>query len=143
MRNFFKLCAGLASAAALVAGAGPANAADDLDSLFEEYELTGETTSCLGIRRIRSIDAIDEENFLVRVGLNDFYLNRVSGRCNGADRNSTFLSYKTTQSVLCNNEIIFVVENINRFNLGSCALGKFEELKKIEQPAEEVDAETR
>ena len=102
------------------------------------FEKTGETTNCLNLRRISSIKALDERHFLVEVGVNDYYLNKVSGRCSGADRTFNRLQYKTSIASLCRNEIIRVVDNSQGFTVGSCGLGNFERLEKKTESAEQA-----
>lgn len=97
---------------------------------FAKYERTGEKTSCLSIAQISSIRPVTETTFLVRTNASDFYANDVSGRCNGATRNSSRIEYTTSLSQLCRNELIRVVDNTSGFELGGCGLGSFEKLKK-------------
>ncbi len=131
-----------AAAAALIAvtGAACATASSDNETSEEvaarlaEFEPTGETETCLNTTRIRSIDALDDRRFLVRVGVNDYYLNEISGRCSGAARAGNRLQYTISTGQLCRNEIIQVVDNTTGFTVGSCGLGSFQELAK--KPAE-------
>jgi len=101
-----------------------------------QYDATGETTSCIGLRNIRSMSALDDRHFLVKVNGGKVYLNKTRGRCSGAHRNFNRLQYKTSQNRLCRNEIIRVVDNTQGFTVGSCGLGDFERLEKIPQPEE-------
>lgn len=110
------------------------SAADQL----AQFERTGDVTSCIGLRQISQITPVTESTFLVRVGTAEYYANDVSGRCNGATRNSTRLEYATTLSELCRNELIRVVDNTTGVQIGGCGLGSFEKLeKKTEANAEE------
>lgn len=102
-----------------------------------QFERTGELTSCIGLRQISQITPVTESTFLVRVGAGDYYANDVSGRCNGATRNSTRLEYSTTLSELCRNELIKVVDNTTGVQIGGCGLGSFERLKE-KPPAEDA-----
>lgn len=126
----------MAATAAIVLVAGCASAGEPLEMSEEvaerlaEFEATGETRSCIGVTQIRNIDALDESRFLVRAG-GGYYLNEVSGRCNGADRAFNRLQYSTSTGQLCRNEIITIVDNSNGFTVGSCGLGDFQELEKI------------
>ena len=98
-----------------------------------EFDRTGEMTTCLNVSRINSITALDEYNFLVRVGANDYYLNEVS-RCSGADRAFNRIQYEMSGSQLCRNQIIRIVDNSGGFTVGSCGLGSFEHLtEKLEE----------
>ena len=143
MNRLLKISAAVTGAAALFGSTSALALYDSVDEVLEEFELTGKSTSCLSSRQVSSLRAVDENHFVARVGVNRYYLNRVSGRCNGADRNVNFLKYRSSQARLCSNEIITVVDNLNGFTVGSCSLGKFEELKRIEKPAEEADDPAR
>lgn len=99
-----------------------------------DFERTGEMRSCLNLRSISQITPLDDRHFLVRAGVNDYYLNVVSGRCAGAGRFSNRLQYTTSLSQLCRSEIINVVDNSTGFVMGSCGLGSFERLvEKVEE----------
>jgi len=100
-----------------------------------EFDRTGEITNCLSSGQINSINALDEYNFLVRVGPNKYYLNEVS-RCSGAASSFNRLQYTLHGSQLCRNEIILVVDNSSGFTVGSCGLGSFERLTKKVEKAE-------
>ena len=124
---------------AIVAGA-PALAGEKSDKVAErlaEFEKTGEVRNCLNLRSISQIDPLDDKNFLVRVGVNDYYLNKVKSRCRGAGRAFNRLQYTTSLSQLCSNEIIRVVDNSSGFTVGSCGLGKFHRLER--KPPKEAD----
>ncbi len=112
-------------AAAKPAGEMSENVASQLSA----YEATGETTSCLSVGQIRSIDPLDDRRFLVRAN-NGYYLNETSNRCSGAARSGNRLQYKLSTGQLCRNQIISVVDNSSGFTVGSCGLGSFEKLTK-------------
>ena len=103
---------------------------DEAAQKLERFEQTGETRSCLGLRRISQITPLDDHLFLVRVGANEYYLNEVNGRCSGASRSFNRLQYKTSIGQLCRNEIIRVVDNSSGISVGSCGLGSFERLQE-------------
>lgn len=105
---------------------------EKVSARLAEFEPTGATDSCMSTSRINQIVALDEKHLLVRVGASRYYLNKVSGRCSGADRSSNRLQYSTSTGQLCRNEIIQVVDNSGGFLVGSCSLGDFERLEKIE-----------
>ncbi len=104
--------------------------------ILEQHDRTGEVKSCLSLRQISSIDAIDENTLLIKTGVNDYYVNDLTSRCNGATRNSTRFEYSTSIGQLCRNDILKVVDNGGGFLIGSCGVGSFEKLEKKE------DAET-
>lgn len=97
-----------------------------------EFEATGETESCLSLTRIQSITALDDRHLLVRSTGKYYYLNKVSGRCNGASRPGNRIQYTVSANQLCRNQIITIVENTNGFTTGSCGLNSFEKLAKVE-----------
>lgn len=101
---------------------------DKAEERLSDFKRTGEYTNCLNLRSISQIKALDDKHFLVRVGVNKYYLNKPSSRCNGASRSFNHLQYKTSLSQLCSNEIIKVVDS-NGFISGSCGLRKFERLE--------------
>ena len=111
------------------------NKKTSLEEKLGPYERTGEYRNCVPLRQIRSTNAVDDRHILVRVG-SDYYLNRLSGRCAGIDRNFNRIQYKTSLNQLCQNEIITVVDNSQGFTIGSCGLGKFEKLLKVEASPE-------
>ena len=96
-----------------------------------QFERTGEFDSCLPLRSIREIKPLDDTHFLIRVGVRNYYLNVMSGRCSNAARSSYRLQYTTSLSQLCRHEIVKVVDNTSGFTAGSCAFGDFERLEKI------------
>ena len=122
------------AACALALGACASSGTDDgedkVAAALAGFEKTGETESCLSLRRIDQIKPLDDRNFLIRVGRKDYYLNEVSGRCSNADGINTRLQYKTALSQLCRNELISVVDNSTGMNIGSCGLGNFQKLEK-------------
>jgi hypothetical protein len=93
-----------------------------------EFDRTGDVQSCLNTRNIDSITAVDERTLLVRVGVNTYYVNDLSGRCSGATGISNRFEYKTSTGQLCRNDILKVVDNSNGFLVGSCGVGSFEKL---------------
>lgn len=106
-------------------------------AILDAHERTGEATNCLNVRQISSIDAVDEKTLLIKSGVNDYYVSELSGRCNGATRNSTRFEYSTSISSLCRNDILRVVDNGGGFLTGSCGVGSFEKLvKKAPEAAE-------
>lgn len=117
-------------AAAGCASAGAERVDERAAAKLAEFERTGDVTSCLNVARISSIEAVDEQTFLVRTGVNDYYVSDLPSRCNGATRNSTRLEYTTSTAQLCRNEIIRIVDNGGDFVSGSCGMGSFERLTK-------------
>lgn len=131
-------------AAAVIGAAGCATVESDAEasSKAEErlaaFDRTGEERTCLSLRAVNRITPLDERNFLVRVGVSDYYLNETNGRCGGADSTFNRLQYTTSLSQLCRNEIIRVVDNSTGFTVGSCSLGSFERLEEKPKDDEET-----
>lgn len=95
------------------------------------FDATGETRTCLSTAQIRTIEALDARHFLVEVRGGQYYLNKTTGRCSGAGRGGNRLQYAISNSQLCRNQIIRVVDNSDGFTVGSCGLGSFETLEEI------------
>ncbi len=122
------------SAVLALAGCASAPQAEEVNraaaNTLAQYERTGETTTCLSIVDITTIRPVTETTFLMRVRGGDYYVNDVSGRCNGATRSFSRIEYTTSLSQLCRNELIRIVDNTTGFQLGGCGLGAYEKLKK-------------
>lgn len=131
-------CAALASLVA--AGAARADDVKAAADPLAGFERTGEKTSCLMSSQVDQIKPVTDELFLVRVGVNSWYLNEVSGSCSGASSGFTRLEYRTTGGSLCRLQIVNVVDNNGGFFRGSCSLGDFEKLRpapKADKPKSE------
>ena len=108
-------------------------------AILAEYDRTGEVKSCMNVRQISSIDAVDEKTLLIKSGVNDYYVSDIKGRCSGATSTFNRFEYTTSTAQLCRNEIIRIVDNSTGFLTGSCGMGSFEKLVKkapVETPAE-------
>lgn len=127
------LGAGLAAPGCATAAAGDGAMSERAAERLAQFEATGETETCLRTTRIQSITALDEKHLLVRVSGNNYYLNKVSGKCNGAQWAGNRLQYTITTGQLCRNEIITVVDNTTGITAGSCGLNSFEKLERIEK----------
>lgn len=135
------LIAAMAAAGSACATAGEPEMSDAAAARLAQFEPTGKTRTCMSLTSIRSIDALDDSHFLVEAAGGGYYLNKVSGRCNGAGRPGNRLQYTVSTGQLCRNEIITVIDNSAGFMVGSCGLGSFEKLEEIEDaPAEATDA---
>jgi hypothetical protein len=115
-------------------GAEPVD--EDAAEKLAQFERTGEVTSCLNVRQISNITAVDERTLLIQSGVNDYYVSDLESDCNGATRSSTRFEYSTSTAQLCRNEIIRIVDSGGKFLVGSCGMGSFERLKKREVPAQ-------
>lgn len=109
---------------------------DEVAAKLAEFEKTGEVKNCLPLTTVDHIKPLDERNFLIEVGVNNYWLAELSSSCHGADRPFNRLQYKISGSSLCRNEIIRVVDNSTGFTVGSCGMSDFQKLEKIEAPAE-------
>lgn len=134
MRHLF-LLAGMAAIAVGCASVEQGEMTQAAKDRLAEFERTGDVRNCLNLRSVSQITALDERHFLVRVGVNDYYLNELSGRCAGAGRFNNRIQYATSLSQLCRNQIITIVDNSSGITAGSCGLGGFERL--VEKPDEE------
>ncbi|WP_425409096.1 DUF6491 family protein [Hyphococcus sp.] len=123
----FLLAAGCASA-----GTDNYEMSERVAERLSKFTATGETETCLSLSRIRSITPLDERHFLVEANVGDYYLNRVSGSCFGAARPGNRIQYTVSGGQLCRNEIINVVDNTSGIPGGSCGLGSYERLEKVE-----------
>jgi len=123
----------LAAAMAAVAVSVSANAGDSKSERaaqrLAEFDRTGETASCIPIRRIQDIEPIDDSTFLVRVGRDDYYLNEVSSQCRRATIPNHRIQFKSELRNLCQTQIISIIDNGTGMTVGSCSLGEFERLE--------------
>jgi len=126
MKTSMFCLAAIAFTAASIAG----SSAGDRSGAPEGYQRTGETTSCLRFRSIRSIKALDENHLLVQVSGREYYINHTSGRCNSAMRPTNRLEIQSPESQLCRAETVSVVDKVVGHVLSTCILGDFERLEK-------------
>ncbi|MBI1364706.1 MAG: hypothetical protein GC153_01945 [Alphaproteobacteria bacterium] len=116
--------------------AGPALAGKpDAEQRLAQFEKTGKTVTCLSPPMIDDITPLSDTQFLVRVGVSQYYLNETHGKCSGAASSFNRLQYTIHGGMLCENQIVTIVDNSTQMPGGACALGVFQELKK--KPAEE------
>ena len=116
--------------ACAVAFGASAIAGDYGAEVLASYEKTGESVSCLSLPRVKDTDPLDDHAILFEVRGGDVFLNELNGVCAGLGRNKRF-SYKTTQNRICRGDIITVSDPVGN-SIGSCSLGGFEALSKIE-----------
>jgi len=107
-------------------------------AVLAEHERTGEVVSCLSVRQISSIEAVDEKTLLIRSGVSNYYVSDLMSRCSGATSTFNRFEYTTPTGQLCRNEIIRIVDNTANILAGSCGMGSFEKLEKkpAAEPAE-------
>jgi len=92
------------------------------------YEVTGETQSCLSVRRVDDIDPLDERHWLVEMVNGDMYLNVVGRGCNGADTSFTYLQYELPSGRLCRGDIVRVIDSGSDMQRGACSMGDYQRL---------------
>lgn len=133
MKRLLPMAAITIIAAAGCASTGDAELSEKAAERLSAFDRSGDFQTCLPLRSIDRIEALDERHFLVEARNGQFFLNELSGRCNQADGINTRIQYETTQSQLCQNQIIDIVDNSTGFTLGSCSLNGFERLTSIEE----------
>ena len=111
---------------------------DDQNNPLAEFIETGESRRCINPSTISSIQPIDDRTLLFRINAGQFYLNRLSAKCNGATSPFRRIQYTVRAGSLCRNEPISVVDNSDNITTGFCRLGEFERLERREK-SEPVD----
>lgn len=134
-RSIYSICAAATGCAAALSVGLAALAGDRADRVLANYEKTGETVTCLNLSQVRDSNPLDDQAILFETS-GGVYLNELNGRCNRLGRERRF-SYSTPQNRICKGEIITVVDSIG-VTMGSCSLGDFQELSKIETKKEAV-----
>jgi len=112
---------GVLATLSTMAGAAFSAEADDANAM-----------NCINLRRIDHTQVVDDQNILFHMRDHTIYLNRLSHRAPGLDRNQPFM-YRTSVGQLCNNDIITVLERWG-FGLtegGSSSLGKFMPIDEV------------
>lgn len=111
-------------------------------SYSADSQATGER--CVPIKDIRRTEVVDNENILFHLRNKKVYNNHLPHRCGGLAAGNAF-QYETSQSELCNTDIIRVVNSTTGELLpgASCGLGLFvpvdlkpmtEKIPKAENP---------
>ena len=91
---------------------------------------------CIDTRRISNTRIVDEQNILFYMRGGDIFHNELPRACMGL-RNGKTISYRTSLSRLCSNDLITLLDS---FGMGmsrgpSCAIGKFRPVSKEEAEA--------
>lgn len=105
-------------------------------AILDGLERTGESRACLQVSQVEQIKPVTESTFLVRTGVNQWYVTEMKGRCSNAIRRQTRLQYTLPTAQLCNNEIVKTVDNLTGATLGACSFGNFERLTEKTDPVE-------
>lgn len=100
----------------------------EADRVLADYQVTGETRSCLPLRSIDQIDPLDDTRWLITTRGGDTYLNEVSRGCSQAASDFTYLQYSTPTGSLCTNEIVRVIDRGGNVTVGSCGLREYQVL---------------
>lgn len=89
---------------------------------------------CIPIANIRNTEVIDDQTIAFYMRNGDVYNNHLPHRCSGLDIDKAF-SYQTSQSQLCNVDIISVLNHSGGgLNAGaSCGIGMFTPGEKKEK----------
>jgi hypothetical protein len=92
----------------------------------------GEPKNCLSLSQIRSTHVVDNSTIDFKVAGGKIYRNSLPYSCPGLKFEDRF-SYRTSQSQLCNVDIVRVLHDYGgRLTEGvGCGLGKFQPVEKI------------
>lgn len=95
----------------------------------------GDPVNCVQINRIRSTSIVDDQTVDFRMSNGTIYRNTLPNSCPGLNAADAF-SYRTSQSQLCNVDIIRVLNTGGGPRFGaSCGLGQFVPVKPAEETA--------
>ncbi len=93
-----------------------------------DYELTGETETCLPQHRIKQTIPIDNRHIVFRLNNGERYVSRLGGTCSGL-RSGGAITYTVGPPKLCNTDIIRVLDPASNGVRSTCGLGVFEKLQ--------------
>ena len=109
--------------------------------IYEGWRVTGEPETGLRLTAIRTSRVLDAQHILFEVSPGrQTYINRMDYRCGGLTINRSF-AYDTRINRLTNLDIIDVLQPIGGGlqRLGSCGLGKFYPVERIEETDDDSD----
>lgn len=92
-------------------------------------EKTGRSVRCLHLERIDTTKILDRQHILFRMRGGQLYINTLPHACPGLTRDRA-LSYSLSMPELCDLDIVSVIDTGLHQEVGSCGLGKFEEVKE-------------
>lgn len=104
------------------AGEAAPQAKDKID--VAALPATGETRRCLPLGSIRSTQPVNDKVIMVRTGTNSWYRNDLRTACSALRHDSTIV-HKPTSGMMCEMDIIQLVDPTSRMGFGSCSLGAF------------------
>jgi len=112
----------------LCAAMSPVRAAEPAVAAPEKF--------CLGLIQIDNINIMDNQNIVFKTKSGEYYLNHLPRACSRLSRNNAIM-YRTSLNQLCSLDIITVLDNIGGGfeQAGSCGLGKFKPISKVEYEA--------
>lgn len=108
---------------------------------LEKYEATGNKKACVRLRSIKSTVILDDQTILFKMRGKKSYVNKMHRKCSGLKRNDAF-SYKVSGSQLCSVDMITILDTAIMQEWGSCGLGDFHEIIKLEKSASSGDNPT-
>jgi len=110
----------------LVAGFGPLVAAAAALGQDDDAPFDRTPEDCLIVSRIRSTEAIDDQNIIFRMRGDQVYRNTLPRTCPGLERENR-IAYETATSRLCSIDMITVLEDVGvGLRPGfTCRLGEF------------------
>ncbi len=103
------------------------------------YKETGKTTRCLRLVDIDQARILDARNILFKLRSGKLYVSKLAHRCPGLTRDRA-ISYSLSVPELCDLDIITVIDTGLHQEVGSCGLGVFHEVEKVDHAAEGHDA---
>lgn len=106
---------------------------DPIVALKKKYKFTDKVVNCISTRRLDSTHAVDNKNilFVMRGKKNKYLLNEMKYNCPRLKFEDRFKYTLRGSSQLCSIDIITVIDSFMN-SYGSCGLGKFRILEKIE-----------
>jgi Family of unknown function (DUF6491) len=114
-----------AAAAALAACAGGTPPAAEQAALADvPGKPIGEPVSCLQMRDIERVEAVNKYVAFVHARSNKVYRTDFPGGCSGLKRDDAF-SIRTTIAQYCRGDIIQTFDPVSGFSSGACTFGSF------------------
>ncbi len=125
-------------AAPLLAAAGLSACAQQPPREAKPMVAVGEPVSCVPLNRIRETRVIDDQTIDFRLVNNEIYRNTLPNKCPGLNIDRSF-SYKTSQTQLCNVDIITVLHTgAAGYRGASCGLGQFVPVKPADDAGDKA-----
>ncbi len=106
------------------------------------YKETGKTARCLRLVDIDQTRILDAQNILFTLKNGKLYISKLAHRCPGLARDRA-ISYSLSVPELCDLDIITVIDTGLHQEIGSCGLGVFHQVEKVEHKAQGKDSGDR